>query len=114
MASPKVPSRSERRQAAGLPVRASTAELSQMGMLTFLSAERAEARNPQTGEMGPGVQVLVADSDGRKFTSFIGGVALVRELTELIDADGYPFTSRIGKSDPDKAAGRGNAWRLID
>jgi hypothetical protein len=114
MANPKVPTRSERRQAAGLPVRASTAELAQMGMLTFLSAEHAEARNPQTGEPGPGVQVIVADSDGRKFTSFIGGVALVRELTELMAVDGYPFSSRIGLADADKPAGRGNAWRLID
>lgn len=105
-----VPSRSERRQSAGLPVRASTAELSQMGTLTFLSAEPAEARNPQTGQMGDGMLVNVADADGRKFQSFVGGVALVRELTEMLEANGFPFTARIVRD----GEGPGHPWTFAD
>lgn len=105
-----IPTRAERRAAAGLPVRAKTAELAKMGTLTFLSAKESEARNPQTGEMGSGMLVQVADSDGRKFQAFIGGVALVRELTEIASVDGFPFTSRIVRD----GEGPGHPWTFAD
>lgn len=106
----KPASLSERRAAAGLPVRASTAELANMGRITFLSAEPAEARNPQTGQMGEGLLVTVADSDGRKFQSFIGGVALNRTLREMLDADAFPFTGTITRD----GEGPGHPWTLTD
>ena len=106
----KIPSRSEARKAAGLPVRASTAELAKMGRLTWLSAEPAQARNPQTGEMGEGMQVTVQDADGRKFSAFVGGVALVRELNEMLEADGFPFTATLIRA----GEGPGNPWQFAD
>jgi hypothetical protein len=106
----KVLTRSEARRQADLPVRAKTADLAKMGTLTFLSAEASEARNPQTGEMGPGMIVQVADSDGRKFVAFIGGVALVRELEEMTTAKAFPFTSRIVKD----GEGPGHPWTFAD
>jgi len=106
----KTPTRSEVRQAAGLPVRAKTAELAKMGTLTFHSAEASEARNPQTGEMGPGMIVVVSDSDGRKFQAFIGGVALVRELEEMAAVKAFPFTSRIVRD----GEGPGHPWTFAD
>lgn len=110
MATPKVKSRSEARRAADLPVRAKTADLAKMGTLAFLSAEAAQARNPQTGEMGDGMNVIVQDSDGRKFVAFIGGVALVRELTEMAEADAFPFTARIVRD----GEGPGHPWTFAD
>ena len=106
----KVQSRSEARAAAGLPVRASTKELAAMGRITILGAEESEARNPQTGEMGEGMNVIAADSDGRKFTAFIGGVALVRELREMLAADAFPFTATITRD----GEGPGHAWKFSD
>jgi hypothetical protein len=106
----KIPTRSEARQSAGLPVRASTAELAAMGMLTWLGAEPATARNPQTGNLDEGMQVQVQDTDGRKFTAYIGGVALLRELAEIADAGGFPFKSRIAKD----GEGPGHPWVFVD
>ena len=106
----KVPSRSERRASAGLPTKASTAELAKMGRLTYLSAEPSQARNPQTGEMGPIMMVTVEDSDGRRFQAAMGGVALQRELQEYIDADAFPFTATLSR----KGEGPGNPWTFND
>jgi hypothetical protein len=105
-----IPTRSAARQKAGLPVRAKTADLAKMGVLTFLSAEESEARNPQTGEMGPGMIVVVQDSDGRQFQAFIGGVALVRELGEMTEANAFPFTARIVRD----GEGPGHPWTFAD
>jgi hypothetical protein len=106
----KPKSLSERRQEAGLPVRASTAEISEMGTVTFLSAELAEARNPQTGTMGEGMLVTLTDGDGRSFQSFIGGVALVRTLKEMLEANAFPFTARIVRD----GEGPGHPWTFAD
>src|SRR5689334_20599525 len=70
MADTKAKPLSQRRQNANLPVRATTAELAKMGRLTYLSAEKTQAKNPQTGEMGDGFLVIAQDSDGRKFQAF--------------------------------------------
>lgn len=98
----KPASYSQAREQAGLPTRASTEELSQMGVITFLSAEHATARNPETGEPGEGMLVVTQDSEGRKFQTFVGGKALVRDLNEIE----LPFSARIVK--------RGRSWTFSD
>lgn len=110
----KPQSLSARKAAAGLPVKATTAEISKMGTVTFLDAEPSEARNPQTGEMGPGFMVTVADGDGRKFRAFVGGSVLRRDIQDMLDSNGFPFTGKFALRDPEKPAGRGNPWTLTD
>lgn len=109
----KVPSRADRVREAGLPVRATTAELAKMGQVTFLEGNVGQARNPQTGEMNDGWLVIVADKSGRKFRSFIGGKALVRELNEMFAelADGmFPFTATIVR----EGEGPGHPYTFAD
>jgi hypothetical protein len=77
-----------------------------MGVLTWLEAEPAQARNPQTGEMADGLQVTVQDGDGRKFTAYIGGVALIRDLEAMAEAGALPFKAAISRD----GEGPGHPW----
>lgn len=110
MATAKARSFSEAAQAAGVPQRASTGDIAEMGCVTFITAEAAEARNPQTGQMGPGFLTTVEDSDGRRFQAFIGGVVLQRDLAKIIEADAFPFTAHLERD----GEGPGAVWRFAD
>lgn len=102
---------SERMKAAGLPTRATTKELAAMGRITFLAAEPAQARNPETGEMGSGYMVTVADNAQRKYRAFIGGIALCRVLDDMVAIEGgFPFVARIVR----EGEGEGHPYTFAD
>ncbi len=94
----KVPSLSDRRKEAGVPIHISREELSSLGVVTFINKEPATATVPQTGETGEGYLVTVEDDNGNKYTTFIGNQILMRDL----DMIQMPFRARIIK--------RGRAW----
>lgn len=110
MADKPTPSLADRRKAANLPVRSSTAKIAKMGRVTYLSAEPAKARNPQTGEMGDGFLTTVQAADGSKYQAFIGGVALCRELAAMNEVQGFPFSATLTRA----GEGPGNPWQFAD
>lgn len=101
MAETKVPSLSQRQEEAGMPKHVDREYVASLGEVTWLSATAAQARNPQTGEMGDGMLVSI-EKDGHVYTTFIGNVALLR----VLGAVEFPFRARIVKS--------GNAWVFAD
>ena len=106
----QTPTYSQAAKAAGLPTRATTEDIAQMGVVTFLGATLSEARNPQTGEMNPGYVTVVQDDDGRIFRVFIGGVVLKRDIEELLAKDGFPFRARLVRD----GEGQGHPWTFND
>jgi hypothetical protein len=99
---PAVKSFSEMTKAQNLPVRIKTERLSELGVVTFESAFADTATLPGTNEETDGFLVSVTASDGRRYTSFVGGQALVAVLAEA----SFPFKARIVKD--------GRTWVFSD
>jgi len=87
-----VPSFSQAAKAAGVPLQIKTEDIAELGAVTFLEAEPATSTLPD-GRESEGMFVTIQDSDGSKYTAFIGGVALLRVLREVP----LPFVAQIIK-----------------
>lgn len=98
----KVRSLSDALAAAGVPRQVSREFISSLGTVTWLSATAAQARNPQTGDMGDGMMVEIEDDAGNRYTSFVGNVALLR----ILGAVEFPFRASIVKN--------GRTWVFAD
>lgn len=119
---PVVKSFSERAAELNLPRVVDRDFIAELGPVVWLSAAPAEARNPQTGQPGPGLLAQIETDDGKHYQSFIGNVALLQVLaTATYDEDDidmttpiayhprsdiFPFRARIVKS--------GRTWTFAD
>ena len=96
VATKEAPSLAERMKAAGIPRQVDREFIAELGEVTWLSASPAQARNPQSGELGDGLMVEISDANGTHYTSFVGNVALLRFLAD--PAIEMPFVAAIQKS----------------
>lgn len=97
-----VRSYSEALEAAGVPRQVDREFIQSLGTVTWISAEYAQARNPQTGELGDGYLATIEDANGKRYTSFIGNVALTRVLGQI----DFPFKASLKKN--------GRTWVFAD
>lgn len=88
--------------AAGVPKKLSREQIAELGIVNWMHAAPTQARNPQTGEMGDGFFVTIADDNGEEFQSFIGNIALGNILARV----DLPFRAGIKKS--------GRTWVFYD
>lgn len=115
----EVRSFSEMAREQNLPVLTSRKAIAEMGTVTWLSAEPSEARNPQSGLIEPGLLVQLEDSDGNRWQTYVGNVALLDVMASANYAeDGetvrsyvpytkrFPFKARLIKS--------GQTWTFAD
>lgn len=109
-----VKSFSERAMENNLPVLVDRDFIADLGPVIWTGATPAEARNPQNGEVGPGLLAQLSTDEGRNYQSFIGNVALLQILSTYdedsntyIPRDGmFPFRARLVKS--------GRTWVFAD
>ena len=103
MATPaKAPSFSAAAEAANLPKRIKMDALAALGVVTYHSATPSTARLPGTGDSTDGFVVVVEDSAGKLYQTFVGAQILVDTLARI----NFPFRARIVK--------QGQAWVFSD
>jgi hypothetical protein len=98
----EAPKLSKRLEEAGVPRQVDREFIATLGEVTWLRADAAEARNPQTGELGDGMMVLIQADNGKQYTSFVGNVALLRILGQV----DFPFRAAIVK--------KGRTWAFTE
>jgi hypothetical protein len=102
-ATPSVPSFTAASKAAGVPIQLRTEDVSAMGVVTWLDAEEMVVTLPDgSGKTTDGYFCTLVDTDGTKYTVFVGGVALTRIIRDVP----MPFSAQIVKS--------GRTWVFAD
>jgi hypothetical protein len=86
---------------AGVPIQIKTEDISSLGVVEWVSAEKATSTLPQTGEESEGYFVVINDH-GTNYSAFVGGMALCR----MLDTLQLPFMAQIVKS--------GRTWVFSD